>query len=537
MQRINQFFQILLTPLRWLLDLFGKIIPGLKSGSQMTAPILAGVLTFIFLLTIQISFLVVARSMKDSAQFGNYLSKLWISIPLIIIAPLVVYFFVRLLLAGEKSRFPDLDASWKAGLAALKENGIDLQNTPIFVVLGVRDSLLPTRLMTASSRQFDVENVYGEAPSLQWYANHDEIYIFCRRAGTLSLLSQKFEKSPDAPSNEAGNSQILGTIVPGELSDPDSGAKHQPAFDVTALPGQLDTPEARPMVGTGTLDASVAHQIAGGSPKPNLKSEQQKAPKLSLSNKDLEEYESRLSHVCKLLNDSRLPICPINGLITTMGFSIVEQQPDTLANQVRTDLNVVLDELKVNCAVTNIVTDLDTDEGGIELANRLGSQFKDRRFGKGNRVWNDPTIEQMRALSVNATGSFELWIHKLFQDPNSLKTNEVFGNRKLFRLLCRTIVALQPGLDTVLSNGFGIKSSDVEDDHIKFAGCYFTGIGATDENRFFVKGVFDRITDGAGELEWSQSVYKKEELLGFVGNISLVLGVVSLGGLIWMIAF
>ena len=76
--------------------------------------------------------------------------RVLIAVALVVVIPIVVYRGLRLWLEGERSRFPDIDYAWKAGLEALADHGIALDSAPLFVVLG---SAGPRKSGRCSSRR------------------------------------------------------------------------------------------------------------------------------------------------------------------------------------------------------------------------------------------------------------------------------------------------------------------------------------------------------------------------------------------------
>lgn len=113
---------------------------------------------------------------------------------LLILIPPLVYWCLRVWLEGESSRYPDLDYAWKAGVTALRRNGIDLDAAPIFLVLGSSGEDLERAMMQASNLSMRVRGEpEGPAP-LHWYANPDAIYLYCSEAGWVSALTALAEK-------------------------------------------------------------------------------------------------------------------------------------------------------------------------------------------------------------------------------------------------------------------------------------------------------------------------------------------------------
>jgi hypothetical protein len=131
-------------------------------------------------------------------------------VALVFLTPVTFYWALRFWLVGYRSRFPDIDYAWKAGIEALKRNGISLKATPVFLVVGLPSPELEEAIMDACGREFTVRGVpEGPAP-LHWYANLEAIYLVCSEAGWLSRVNRvvhqqirRTKSLPEIPAEEA----------------------------------------------------------------------------------------------------------------------------------------------------------------------------------------------------------------------------------------------------------------------------------------------------------------------------------------------
>jgi len=109
---------------------------------------------------------------------------------LVFLTPVTFYWALRFWLVGYRSRFPDIDYAWNAGVEALKRNGISLGSAPVFLVVGLPSPELEEAIMDTCGREFAVRGVpEGPAP-LHWYANSEAIYLVCSEAGWLSRVNR-----------------------------------------------------------------------------------------------------------------------------------------------------------------------------------------------------------------------------------------------------------------------------------------------------------------------------------------------------------
>ncbi len=122
---------------------------------------------------------------------------------LVLLVPLTFYWMLRLWLVGYRSRFPDVDHAWNAGIQALSRNGISLRAAPVFLILGVPSPELERSIMDACGGEFAVRGVpEGPAP-LHWYARADRIYLVCSEVGWLSRINREVNQAKRSASDTA----------------------------------------------------------------------------------------------------------------------------------------------------------------------------------------------------------------------------------------------------------------------------------------------------------------------------------------------
>ena len=108
---------------------------------------------------------------------------------LIVVIPVVVYYALKLWLAGDVSPFEDIDKAWQAGIAALEQNGLDMTQVPIFLIVGSSGELQEKALFAASRLSLNVREVPQGPAALHWYANPDAIYIAATNTSGMSRLA------------------------------------------------------------------------------------------------------------------------------------------------------------------------------------------------------------------------------------------------------------------------------------------------------------------------------------------------------------
>lgn len=537
---LGKIFGTLLTPIRTMFYWIARIVPGVKKIGQISLPWRYAILS-IFVLLIIATVCVVKMWMNPNAEsWDNYWRNWYIILGLFIAIPICVFFAVRLLLQGGVSRFPDIDFAWKQGVEALKQHGIALSDTPIFLVIGNPDHSMASRLHQSAQISMNVQQVPEGPAALHWYGNQDGIFLYLTEASCLSRLAnlskntktQSYDPGPSAAPNDAAMKTMLAdsghsadamkTMVSG--GDGPSSAP-DPTPMVPASNAAMETMQADP-------NQSFSAMVAAGPATP------QAAPrrKVALSSTDVNEQGARLEYVCQLLKKARYPVCPINGMLALVPFELVEPARDELQSAAQRDLSLLSDSLGMRCSLTVLVNEMDSHPGFRELVRRVGmDNAKRQRFGKGCNIWSPATIQRLKAVSKHACAAFEDWTYMLFKEHDGLRKP---GNTKLFSLLCKIRGQFADSLGQVLAHGFGFdesRNSEAVDHHFLFGGCYFAASGETEDRQAFVTSVFRKMMDQEAELSWAPEAIAEDERLKLVSNLIAMVGLVSLVALGFMI--
>ncbi len=135
---LRRMLDLVTYPLRALLSTPSKLLSGSQRFRQISLPARVAILTAIVLIIVAVAAAVYYIAREDRAAV---LAKLgitfWIVVPaLVVIIPIILYKTLLLWLEGDISPFPDIDHAWKAGLNELERQGIDLMQTPLFLILG-----------------------------------------------------------------------------------------------------------------------------------------------------------------------------------------------------------------------------------------------------------------------------------------------------------------------------------------------------------------------------------------------------------------
>ena len=179
---------------------------------------------------------------------------------LTVVLPVVLYYGLKLWLEARPARFPEIDYAWSAGLEALRKSGIDLNATPIFLILGSGEEQLERSLLKAARLPLRVDDApEGPAP-LHWYANPEGVYLFCTEASWLSqaarLSEKKIAQRQTAPGAWTAPPIAAQRPAPPAPTPPPPPAAPAPASPASARPA----PSTDPVRGTISLDQFVQQE-------------------------------------------------------------------------------------------------------------------------------------------------------------------------------------------------------------------------------------------------------------------------------------
>jgi hypothetical protein len=519
MHYIRQFFEALLYPLRALLMSPGKVSSGARRLAAISLPARIAILVAVLMVfAVPAALYMYKQTQQHDTDWLQ--PTLWVTvIGLIVIVPLLLYYVLRLWLEGEISRFPDIDYAWKAGLAELRTHGLDLEYTPLFLVLGSSGELLEKVLFTAAQLPFRVREIPIGAAALHWFAEPNGIYLVCTDVGCLSKLAAVAKRAAEEARARQGRTysspapgdnrrtmtpeEIRGTMVVGESQAPAAeSAKGVVASQVFPAAGAA---QPKPITGTFVIqqdhDDPIAREVEH---KP-----------VSLPQDVQREQELRLEYLCRLIVKARQPLAPLNGVLALLPYSIVQtgrREGTELQRAVKRDLNTLVRALKLRCPVTALVIGMEEESGFREMVRRLPREAAiNQRYGKGFSVGNPPIPEQLEAVAAHACGLFEATTYQLFREKGSLGKT---GNMKLYALLCKIRRTVRAPLTNILMNGFAHDPDDKSDaDNVApfFNGCYFAAVGESEDRQAFVKGVVEMLPRDQEELEWTEAALQDED--------------------------
>lgn len=494
-------------------------------NSSLAARAALAVAIFMVFLTVVRTVLASPWVQGDNVNFGTVLT--WYTLPLVgitIITPPLVYLAVWLWGEGRLSRFPDIDRAWQEGVQALAREGLSLADSPVFLVLGLRNERQVRAFMNAAGLQYAVFGApEGGANPLYFYAvknyhlKKDEswnvIYLMLTDTSQMSkLVSLAMEpgnaapRAPRPPDDTVRLGEMRATLAVGDAT-PRVGTIDQMRGTVVA-PAAPPPPQPAMSGGSlrGTMDLSDQRQAAGSA------ADESRELAALLDKPDQQRQSDRLGHVCRLLERVRDPYCTLNGVLVVTPFGLLRRGPEQvrhLAQATRQDLRTIQRSAHLRCPVLSLIGGMEHEAGFGELVRRVGpGPALEQRIGMRFEPWNPATRERLEALAVHACDRIEGNVYDLFKVQDGFNKP---GNGKLYNLLCRTRTGFSDLLKLYLASSFG--QQDPDERPMLFSGCYFAATGEIERLQGFLKAVLaDRMLENQDDLQWTDEALAQDAM-------------------------
>ena len=524
-----------------ILPIFGKArdFRSISRPLRVILHLLVLAVALVLLFVLQLN----APGLQQVTRLG-FLRQCWLPVLFLIVYSLGwVVRWLWLVWADEEevSDFPDIDRAWAEAMQALQEAGIDLQEVPLFLVLG-SPAAGEDFLFEAAQLPFTVKSapLYGDAP-LHVYANRqDGIFVACtrisrlgRRAALLALRAKVVSESP-----------------PEDLPEPTD-------FDPTATirAGNNKMPQIRQYA--QILEAA---RRQGRSPAQMTPEEQEMLRLLERSEKPEEAQllSARLEHLCRLIVRGRRPECPLNGILALLPFAALRNDEDAerTRSDCRTDLLTAWEVFQMHSPLLALVCDLETVPGFAEFMEGYLAQCKTeeerrkarkkrlgKRFGWGVDL-DDSTHEAMIKEHVGWIGRGMFPI-QVYQGPLRLENADAEEAAKVVQRngqLYRFMGAMREGqkrLTDLVVHGLASKPKGPA----LLGGCYLAATGRDpSREQAFVSGVFQRLLEAIRYVSWTQEAlaedagYYRRARYGYIAlPFFLVAVIVLLGSIYWLL--
>lgn len=560
---MGSFFRSLLNyltmPLRALIAAPGQLLSGSKRLAKISLPARVAIAAFLFLLICVSITLIIFIFYSERAFVWAKLTPTFFMIVtvLVILIPLVLYKVLQLWLEGEVGEFPDIEKAWEDGLAELQRHSLDIHKIPLFLVLGTSGTAQEKTLFDTAKLDLSFRDFPQGPAALHWFASPEAVYVVLSGVGSLTSLarlsadSETIERAqplavsqpaaaPILPHGAFAGQKATATIQfdpMARVAGPQNlGASLEQNLGLAPEAASAALPPRAGGQGTMMIDEPMRAALAVAAVNRGAQG-QRKA--VAIDEEQAAEQERRIEFLGRLIRTARQPVCPINGILTLLPFWLIERgdaEAKQLQRVVKRDLAALAVCLRIRCAVTALVVGLEEESGFRELVRRVGKERAvNNRVGKSLELWNQPRGDTLAAVAEHACGLVEGWIYTLFSARGGLNKP---GNAKLYMLLCKLRLIVLRRLKPILAEGYGFDPARERGDNgLFFGGCYFAGLGDSDERQAFVKSVLDKLPEQQGYLAWTPAALAEEDRYQLLGQFVLVVDTLLLLGIVAAFAY
>ena len=470
---MDWFLKLLTAPWRWL-KLVARGFMTLSLAARI-AWATAVFLTFFVVLTL--------CALLFSGGSGWTTLQAWWSpgkglsvITLVIVVSVLVYYAARLWLHRENSRFPDIDAAWKAALGEMERQQIDLRNTPLFLVIGSDGQEQERAIIGEAPVKFLVVGSPTGSGPLHTHAGHEGVFVSLSSIGQSCLLAD-------------------------------------------ALRSMLPSSRRSAATPTSPLLTTAAGAGLGG-----------------LSPDQRGEAADRLAAICELIRSRRSPVAPINGILSLVPFSPDDESLSAytmMGQAICEDVVSITNAFGLRVPLTVAFTDCDKMDGFPELIKQLSAAERTKAVGQAFPPSLAVSADQLATISAATCSRLtELIAGKL---SISAAADQVLANRKLVALMARISLTLIVRIRTVLENALSFSAPGAG--ATMLSGCYVMATDVMADRRAFVRGVFDRMIAVQADLDWTPARVSTDiwsrRLAGILRILSIPLLLGAIGLIFW----
>ncbi len=522
--------------LEWIRLLFG-MMP--RSGFGSTTVFL--VLHYCFMAFIALLLAYFSDSIRGTGTDGIgrvmtgswFIDRIWCGVVFVIVYCIIriVLYLLELLGIEDDAEFPDIEDDWNTVLEALDRDRLPIDDIPLFLVNGFTPEQEQSAFESSSNIDWKViaPPLAQKSAVIRAYANDDAIFLCCTGIGVVNFQQGKVSHESPVGGGVAfeASAGVTGTIRAGAL--PEGVGQVRSATGTNPAGFQAPTgppPSAAPPPPAPAPQPAAPSALGGffGTIAPGglqrametfaaLRSSDVKGfGKKRLAR--LDEMETmlgirRMQFLCSLINDTRRPFCPINGMLQGIPFSWAEDQEyaKSLAPSVREDIIAVHDKLQLQFPLVAVITELDDVAGMREFilrAERMQPGLRLSRAGSSFAAGADVSDKHAEWLIERAMHWFRGWVYSAFS--NDIENRE---NQKLFSMLC-AVNQRQAAMVTLLRESM----YKAVNPRPRLQGCYFCATGRASTEQGFIRGVLDKLPESQGEVAWTPQLRKSQTRAG-----------------------
>lgn len=514
----------LMTPFRYV-----QRLPQVVAGMSLPARI-AAVVGFFLVTLVVLAFTALLFSDENVLQAWWTPGRVLLVALLLFVTPLVVYMAAKLWLEREASKFPDILAAWQAAVAELERQGIDLTQTPLFLVLGAASDEQEQGLLDDVPCELLVRAAPSGAAALHAYGGDEAVFICVGAACQASEVARRGGSTGGGPRRAAVVQPAAAALDPRFTAFVPTGGEPDPPAMPAAEPPASHSASFDP---NKTVDIA---SLVSASATPGAAAGSTRAA--SLAAEDRERLARRLQYVCELIRRARGSLAPLNGVLALIHGPLLRADADiapAIGRALAEDLATIRRHAGLRAPVTVAVVGLEDDAGFAELVSRTPAAVRQQRSGQKFPIGLAPTYEQLGSVAVRACGHAEdMVMARCFREKGVVDKP---GNRNLAALVSRLRSETAPRLKAILQRAFIAAEGDSSDAAPLLAGCYLAAGGANESQRGFVRGVFEKVLDAQGDLEWTPAAERADQVAGSIARVLWIISGLMLAGVVAWLAW
>jgi len=404
--------------------------------------------------------------------------------------------------AGE---FPDIDEAWEQIQQALRDNGIRLDDAPLFLVVG-HASISLDRLFKGLPRESALTGVTASTAPLRLFGGRDALYLACPGASLVSK-AQGHGGGPDVSPASAGSTGAgFGTKTIGAEYDltKSIGADAEEVAKIMRniqRDGRSVSDDERAMI----RNLSISDDAG---PPTSLR------PNVVQNPETVSLQEARLNYFCQLLSKARKPFTPINGAALVISLDAAENEgtAQKIALGAQKDLKTLQEALKLHFPVFVLLADMEKWAGASAFLARFPEDRRKNRLGRGFPLAPDVSPEQFsERVEKEVEWIFgkllPFWCFRFFRlaTPNVESHDEAIQmNSELFRFLAET-QSKASHLGKLVAKAVQPDENQVP----SFGGCYI--VAQSSGLPWFTQDLFAKLEGAQNYVAWSQAAFDEDD--------------------------
>lgn len=399
------------------------------------------------------------------------------------------YFVARLWFEQIPASETAIEKAWRAGEQLLSRHGINLQETPLFIVLGVADRTTMDNIMESSGQKILESGVPKSEAPLRWFLTDQGVYLFIGRSSLLAKLNERIKQRSFKSYKVSNDAHQTGEESP--------GASGELAPDAGTNPSLSRINELENIVNSELAGPTDSLQIESAEYSWSLSELVTTAEQIQL--------RKNLAALANRLRSARAPIAAFNGVLTFFDGSSVassEKNAWVLGNGAANELDQLSRLTGIQAPVQCLVGELQNEPGWQELIRRYGAQHSDELL-LGAPVEPTQLLElsdanQLSESSIQAVKDSTL-VH--FGSSKLLNTP---GNEHLVQLKLELRSRWKRSVNRLCQELVRNRISDNENPRAGFlGGLFYSATGSKPAQRAFVQPVLRRLVSQQDLLEWT----------------------------------